>query len=252
MALTRPALILAGYGMGDSLHLTVESQRALARASRVFSIGLPPHLAALLRAQRVVCFDLASRFAPGRPIAEIYLDVADTVLREARENPPVVVLSEGNPMLSNAISRFLVTKGKQLGLVIQVLPAVSPIDSAICQVGLDVGSFGLQVFDARRLVTRELPLQPAVPLLLLQLASVGLTEGVQSVESNPGAYQSLADYLGRHYPPAHPVVHLLNAERAGGTSVLAAPLSAFDSLVPGFGPASTLFVDRVRRTSAAE
>ena len=249
--MARPALILAGYGVGDSLQLTVETQRAIARASRVFSIGLPPNLRALLRAQRVTCVDLVGCFSGGRPFGEAYLDIADTVLRQAEGDPPVVLLSEGNPLLSNALNRFLLMQAKERKLATQVLAAVSPIDSLICQVGLDVGTFGLQVFDARRLYTREMPVQSSVPLLLLQVAGVALAESAGAMDPQPEAYRPLTEYLARFYPPTHPVVHLANSSDPRAPAATAATLAAFDSLVPRFGPASTLFVDLLRQPAAA-
>ncbi len=247
-----PALILAGYGTGDSLQLTVESQRAMARASRVFAIGLPPNLERLLKGQRIRAVDLSSCFAAGRPFTEVYLDIADTLLRQAADDPPVLLLSEGNPLLSNSLNRFILVQAKERKLVTQVLPGVSPIDAAICQVGLDVGTFGLQVFDARRVYTREMPIQSSVPLLLLQVAGVALSEASPVFAPRPGAYRELSDYLGRFYPPTHPVVHLANSADPQAAAASAAPLSAFDSLVPRFGPASTLFVDLLRLPRAAE
>ncbi|MBI5946746.1 MAG: hypothetical protein HY875_01245 [Chloroflexi bacterium] len=249
--MARPALILAGYGVGDSLQLTVEAQRALGRASRVFAIGLPPNLDRFLRSQRVTSTDLAPFFAAGRPFAEVYLDIADTVLRQAAEDPPALLLAEGNPLLSNSLNRFLMVKARERKIATQVLPAVSPIDSLICQVGLDVGTFGLQVFDARRLYEREMPVQPAVPLLLLQVAGIAAAEAAGPIEPRPEAYRPLVEYLSRHYPANHPVVHLANSSDPQATAAAAAPLSAFDSLVPAFGPASTLFVDLLRQPAAS-
>lgn len=249
--MARQALILAGYGVGDSLQLTVESQRAIARAARVYVIGPPPRLQSLLRSQRIRVIDLARLFEGTRPFAEAYLDAAETILRQAAIEPPVLLLTEGNPLLSNALNRFLMTKAKERGLAMQVLPAVSPIDAAICQVGLDVGTFGLQVFDARRVYTRELPIQPSVPLLLLQVAAIALSESTGPLRREADTYRELADYLRRFYPPGHAIVHLANSSDPVATAVTAAQLSAFDSLVPHFGPASTLFVDLLRQTPAA-
>ena len=249
--MARPALILAGYGIGDSLQITVESQRALGRAARVFSIGLPSNLASWFRAQRIKCIDLVSCFEPGRPFAEAYLDVADTVFREAAADPPVVLLSEGNPLLSNALNRFLVMQAKERGIAVQVLPAVSPIDALICQVGLDVGSFGLQVFDARRVVARRIPIQTAVPLLLLQAGSIAIGDTTGRVSVTAEAFRPLADYRGTFYPPSHPVAHLANSADPSAAAIVAAPLSGFDSLMPHIGPASTLFVDRLRQPAGS-
>lgn len=247
--MARPALILAGYGSGHPLQITVESQRALAQASRVFSLGLPVALAKYLQGQRIKAVDLGGCFEDGRPFAEAYLDVADTVLAYATDDPTVAFLTEGNPLLSNALNRFLVTKAKERELATQILPAVSPIDALICQVGLDVGTFGLQVFDARRLVTRQLPIHASVPLLLVQAGSLAHGETTAALLPTAEACAPLVEYLGRFYPPEHVIVHLANSTEPAAGAMHAVPLSGFESLVPRLGPASTLFVDRVRPAS---
>ena len=242
----RPALILAGHGVGDRLQLTVESQHAIARASRLFVVSPPPAVERFLRAQRLKPIDLAS-VCPRGSYADWYLDMAATVLHEVELNPPVALLVPGNPLLSNALARFLVAKAKERQIQTSVLPAVSPIDTLICQVGLDVGTHGLQVFDARRICERHLPISPGVPLLILQVG--GLSPG-----DSPGAragsnFAPLADYLARYYPPEHPIVHLAND---AATPAAAARLAAFTQLAAQFGPASTLFVDRLRQGSPGQ
>lgn len=244
--MARPGLILAGYGSGHPLQITIESERALARATRVFAVGLPRALARHLEARRSRCVDLSACFEEGRPYAEAYLDVAAAVLRQASLDPPVAFLSEGAPLLSNALNRFLVAEARRLGIATTALPAVSPIDSLICQLGLDVTAFGLQVFDARRVFERSMPVQASVPLLLLQLGSLAAGAEGGLLAATEAAYAPLADYLARIYQPSHAVVHLANSAEAHAEPIAVAPLSAFMTLLPRIGPASTLFVDRVR------
>ena len=132
----------------------------------------------------------------------------------------------------------------------QVLPAVSPIDAVVCRTGLDVGTFGLQVFDARRVVAREQRINPEVPLLLLQLAGVAAAEAGGPLPLDTDAYAALGDYLARFYPPDHTVTHL--ADGAGQGHVASVPLNRFSELVPDIGAGSTLFVDLVREQRPAE
>src|SRR5690606_12208448 len=104
----RPSLILAGYGVADTLQLTVEAQQALTRATSVYAIAPPPSFVRYLRAQRVGVVDLAPRFeAEGVPL-EAYLDIAGFLLREAALDPPVALVVPGNPLFLNSLTRFLV------------------------------------------------------------------------------------------------------------------------------------------------
>lgn len=251
MAPGRPDLVLIGYGVSDTLQITVESQRVLARLGRCYAVGLPPNLGRYLRSTRVECIDLTGGLAPDRPYTDAYLEIADAILQEVLDDPPVAVLSPGNPLLSNALNRFLMMKARENKLSVQVLPAVSPVDALVCATGLDVGTFGLQVFDARRVVSRRQPVDPGVPLLLLQLAGVAATVSGAAIPTEPEAYVPLVEALRRSYPADHPVTHLADGTRPGGARLATVPLHRFGDIVPHIGTGSTLFVDLVRQAPAA-
>lgn len=250
MASGQPDLVLMGYGVGDGLQITVESQRALVHHGRCYAVGVPPNLERHLRSLRVECVDLTAGLPPDRPFSDAYLEIAEAILQEVSDDPPVVVLSPGNPLLSNALNRFLMIKARERKLRVQVLPAVSPIDLLVAATGLDVGSFGLQVFDSRRLIGSKRPIDPGVPLFLLQLAGVAATTPGAPLSREPGAYAGLTDALLRWYPADHPVTHLGDGSEPGAARLMTVPLNRFEEIVPQIGTGSTLFVDLVRPASA--
>jgi hypothetical protein len=92
-----------------------------------------------------------------------------------------------------------------------------------------------------------MPVQPSVPLLMLQAGSVVAGDTTGPTAPVAEAYRPLVDYLARFYPADHVVVHLANSADPAADALSAAPLSAFESLVARLGPASTLFVDRLRQ-----
>lgn len=239
-----------GYGVGDGLQITVESQRVLAHLGRCYAVGIPPNLERYLRSLRVEYVDLTAGLPSSRPFADAYLDIAEAILQEIADDPPVVVLSPGNPLLSNALNRFLMIKARERKLRVQVLPAVSPIDILVCATGLDVGTFGLQVFDARRLVARGRPVDTSVPLFLLQLAGVAATTPGAPLSRDPDAYARLTETLLKWYPVDHPVTHLGDGSEPGAARLTTVPLARFEEIVPHIGTGSTLFVDLVRPASA--
>ena len=247
----RPEIVLVGAGVGDGFQLTVETQRALVWAGRAFTVGVSPAVLRYLRSLGVECVDLSSRLAERRPWVEAYAEIAGFILEQAKIDPPVVLLVPGNPLLSNAMSRYILVRARELGLHVQVLAAVSPVDTFVCQAGLDVGTFGLQVFDARRLVARAVPLNPGVPLLLLQLAGLAALEAGSDGSGDAAAYGPLVDHLALFYPLDHSATHFSNSSDAAIAPVASAPLGRFAELVPQIGAASTLFIDLVRKPGAA-
>jgi len=247
-----PDIILLGQGVGDTLQLTIESQRVLSRVGKVYALYLPPNLEKLLKSMRVEYVDLGARFTQGRPLSEVYLDVIESVLESTTKERPVVLLTPGNPLFLNVISRVLVMQAKERGLSVRVYPGVSQLDSLINYLGLDVGSFGLQVFDARRLVARKHRINPSVPLLVLQLAGVAADEAGTLAQRDPADYAPLAKHLTRFYPTGQPVTVLHVNDGEGRAAHSTSPLSGFADLVPSIRIASHLFIDAVRQSPSAQ
>ena len=237
-------LYLIGFGVGDSLQITVESQRALTRAGRAYALALPPNLDRYLRGLGIAVVNLDETLRSAQSFEDGYLAVAAVVLRKVHEDPPIALLSPGNPLLSNAIARFILIKARERGLHVQVLAGVSPIDVAVSLTGLDVGTFGLQVFDARRAVARNQLINPAVPLLLLQLAGVGVERPGDDPIERASAYSGLVSFLAKVYPLQHPATHL-GWTRENGFVAQTFPLESLPERSADVRDQSTLFIDRV-------
>jgi uncharacterized protein YabN with tetrapyrrole methylase and pyrophosphatase domain len=240
-----PALILAGYGTGDALQLTIEAQQAIARATAVYAIAPPERLVRHLGAQRIRVVDLGPRLqSEGLPV-EAYLDVAGFLLREASLDPPVALLAPGNPLFLNSLTRFLVQAARERELEVALFPGVSVIDALISDLGLDVTARGLQVFDARHLLARQQAVQPHVPLFVLQtngLAAAASDRGLDVTEVT----RAFAAHLGRFYPPVHPVSLVLETTGRGHFRHDTRPLSEFEALAPELEGSVALFCDVVR------
>ncbi len=243
-----PNLIFLGHGVTDTLQLTVEAQRILARVGKVYCIHFPPNLKRYLKSLRVQCVDLTDRFGAGRAFGEVYLEIADFLLRRAAEERPVVVLTHGNPLFLNSLNRFLIMQAGQRGLSVEAYPGISPIDTFLCQLGLDVGAFGLQLFEAGQLVTRKQRINPGVPLFLLQPAGFAARQ-VRSPGAQPDdEYRPLVGYLANFYPADHPITLLNAADGQKSATQTTVPLRRFLELVPQIRNTSNLFINAIRQS----
>lgn len=239
----QPELVLAGFGTSSPLQISLEAHQAAVRSGRVLALGLPGRLGDALTRQGVEITMLDHLFE-GQPFADAYAAVAQTVLARAEADPPAVFLTQGNPLLLNAINRYLFSEAGKRGIAVRVYPAVSPIDVVVSELGIDVGRVGLQTISARGLVARPAALNPNVPLLLLQLA--GLVGDGQSAE----AYGALVETLRRSYPDIQPVT-LCNMPGDGGMGRATATLARFGELVPHIDTSSCLFIDITQKVASA-
>ena len=214
-----PNIVLLGFGAPGSLQISLEAQQIAARAARILSLGLPAHLRTIFERQGIDITELDGAF-DGRSPAEAYAAVAAAVLARAENDPPAVFVSQGNPLLLNAINRFLLVESGRRGLSLKVYPAVSAVDMIVAELGIDVGRLGLQTLSARGLVRRPVSLNPSVPLVVLQVA--GLTDDGGSAEG----YGPLVQVFQRCYPSSQAITLLNDAgEILGEHCAVPSPIS---------------------------
>jgi hypothetical protein len=134
-----------------------------------------------------------------------------------------------------------------MGLRTQVLPGISSLDTLIVDLGFDPGTDGLAVFEATDVLLRERPLQPDVPLLLLQMAALE-TSLFSAGRGNPGRFHRMQEYLLRFYPPSHLVTMTLSSSYPLiGPLLESFPVEHLaDGLADGF-QSGTLFVPPTHR-----
>ncbi len=240
-AMATPHLVLVGYGISDSLQLTVEAQRTVSRWGSVYALDLPPNLAAFLKSQHIKVNRLAVDFGSGESLADSYLDIATKLLDQTARERPVVFLSPGHPMVFNAVSRYIASEGQRLGLGIQVVAAPSQLDMIIGGIGLDVSTFGLQVLDATRLVSRRMQINPLVPALIMHAGAFqeATAAGNTALDLGP-----LAQHLVGFYPEQHPVA-VVNLS-VQGMSVAKVALGQLPAVAAQLHAGSHLFLDLVR------
>lgn len=214
------------------------------RVGRVVSLGLPERLRSLLAGQGVAVTPLDHLFA-GKPFAEAYAAVGQAVLARAEKDPPAMFISQGSPLMVNAITRFLVAEATRRELPLRVFPGVSPIDVVVAELGIDMGRTGLLTISATGLLGRPVALNPRVPVLLLELAGPGA--GGASAE----AYGPLLELLQGAYPLTQTVT-LANMSGDGGITRTSVTLSDFGQLLPNIDSSSCLFIDIRRRAEATE
>ena len=237
-----PELVLCGAGFGDGLHLSVQAQRTILAAGEAFTIGVSAVLTDHLRANRVRVTDLNSLVDDASDYQSGYLAVIDEVLKKVETAPPAVLVSAGNPFFMNSISRFLAQLAQERDVRLSVLPASSAVDALVNDLGLDVSSRGLQIFDARQLVARQLVINPQVPLFLFGVDAFAdprlLPPGVPPED----LLVHLGTYLEKTFGSDRSVTLVARMTGMGRMEQMTVPLSRSAELWPLVAPGAALYV----------
>ena len=123
-----------------------------------------------------------------------------------------------------------------------VLPASSAVDALVNDLGLDVSSRGLQIFDARQLVARQLVINPQVPLFLFGVDAFAdprlLPPGVPPED----LLVHLGTYLEKTFGSDRSVTLVARMTGMGRMEQMTVPLSRSAELWPLVAPGAALYV----------
>ena len=198
-----PDIVVDGTGVRVPGQFTREGLEALSRCHVVYCVLAPRRGTRFLRGLGLPIEDLSHLYQPGRFRSEIYQQIVAVVLDRAARDRPLGYVTEGNPILSDRTTHGIVEGGPARGLIVRVYPGVSSIDTILVDLRHEIGSTGLQIYEASWFVARGIEPRTDVPCLLMQPGVFGTAYTVVGHQLMPGALGGLQEYLGRFYPPEH-------------------------------------------------
>ena len=194
-------IFLVGAGIRPQLHITPESVQALRAVRTLYVLHGDP---AVVEWASQFCRDtrdLSSEYSGEIQRATVYQKIASVVLKRASSNPPVALLVHGHPLFLVSAVEMIISAARTRGLAALSLPGVSSFDTILCDLSIDLG-YGVQLFDATSLIKNNWSVNPAVPLLIFQLANVCCPE-VQRRPPKAGSVVPLVRFLREWYPLHH-------------------------------------------------
>jgi tetrapyrrole methylase family protein/MazG family protein len=223
--MTTPAsrITIIGLGPGNPELRTVGAQRALDAAEHIIlRTRIHPGLGDLAADPRVTdCDDL---YESAGDFGDLYPAIAQRVLSVARTGQNVVFAVPGHPRFGEKSVPLVEAGARDLGIPVDVLDAVSFLDTAAGAVRTDPLAEGLQVADAEELAAMvdadpfasgRLGINPTRPLLVGQLFNRELASATKIA-------------LSRVYPDEHVVILVQAAGVSGNKAVRNVRLHALD------------------------
>jgi uncharacterized protein YabN with tetrapyrrole methylase and pyrophosphatase domain len=198
-----PDIYIVGLGITGIEHMTREAEATCRRSNEILAVATHP---SILKYLNTLCPKVTDLYAPSYREDEhrgkAYDTMTANVLAAALDRPPVAFATYGHPMMYVFPSRQLLWLAPYFDLKVRVIPGISSLDTMMCDLGVDPGAEGMQMYEATDLLIRQRPLQPDVPCLIWQ---VGTVESVlfSTSASRPERFGRIKEYLLRYYPPEH-------------------------------------------------
>jgi uncharacterized protein YabN with tetrapyrrole methylase and pyrophosphatase domain len=194
-------LYLLGSGIKGALQLTVETIQALTVSNEAHVLHDDPHVIEEIKRHCAKVFDLACFYSFDQSRPDIYRAISKHLIERAREKPPISFVVHGHPLFLVSASEYTVQLGREQGVAVTVMSAVSSFDTLLTDIGVDFG-YGLQLFDCSTLLANNWSMNNHVPALIFQLATL-LNDRVVTEEPGVRILHPLVNYLKGYFPECH-------------------------------------------------
>jgi Tetrapyrrole (Corrin/Porphyrin) Methylases len=198
------SLTIVGAGIRPGLHTTREAIARIRDADKV--LYLLAELAPIrwLEELNPSAESLEHAYRPGRPYAEVYQEVVETILDHVRRSLDVCVVFYGHPGVYDRTSYEAMAQARSEGFPARILPGITADDCLYVDLELDPGKTGCQSYDATDFLVRRRRPEVTVPLILWQVGVVGGSRTTGEVRRS--GLEVLAERLEELYGPEHEAI----------------------------------------------
>jgi len=187
-------------------HVTPQAQHAISRCSQIYAIVQEPSALWIPKGKlgQIKVINALDYYTDGGIRADNYERVAREIIGAASAGNAVGYVTYGNPMSYDRVAQNLVLYAEEAGVVAQVVPGISSLDTIMCDLRLDMAP-AIQVFEASWIYICQTEPHTDVPMLLLQVGTFGSLRAHYGSRRDGSSIVELADYLCRYYPRTHSV-----------------------------------------------
>jgi precorrin-6B methylase 1 len=198
------SLTVVGSGIKTGLQTTPEARQCIERADKVLYLFAEPVSAKWVSKLNPSAQSLERFYSPSKDRTQTYQEMVEEILAWVWRGLEVCVVLYGHPGVFVAPSDAAIRRARQEGFGARMLPGVSAEDCLFADLGVDPGALGCQSFEATKFLLYPRSFDTATPLLLWQVAGVGVRHGV--TQPSAAGLQVLAEFLQDRYGPDHEVV----------------------------------------------
>jgi len=238
-AVATGSLTVVGTGIAFGVQLTPQARIAIERADDVFYLLAEPIGEEWFTKFNGSSHPLRHHYAADRERSETYERMVEEIMLAVRRGRTVCAAFYGHPGVFASPAHEAIRRARDEGFTALMLPSVSAEDCLFADLGVDPGETGCQSYEATDFLLRRRKVDPAVPLVLWQVAFIGVKKA--PVAPVPETFAVLVEYLLEFYDGDHvATVYEASPYPVGSPNIRSAPLSEVGGLE--LGPMSTLYV----------
>ncbi len=198
------SLTIVGTGINIGGQLTPEARAAFAHADEALFLVGDPVAVGLLQELNPRARSLHTLYEPGMERIRSYEAMVAELLEPVRAGKDVCGAFYGHPSLFVYPGQVAMRQARDEGYDTRMLPGISSLDCLWCDLGMDPGLAGCQIYHATDFLLQRREPDTAATLVLLQINVIGVADHREQTDWS--RLPVLVEYLREFYPAQQEVI----------------------------------------------
>src|SRR5258708_9806433 len=165
-------IAIVGLGIVGVHQLTREAEETIRRCRHTFVIDSGFGVVSYLESICGRVTSLIPFYEKGKERLPTYRRMAAEVINAGIAGSPVCFATYGHPLVYCYPAVLIQRAAKLLDLRVETFPGISSLDTLFVDLGIDVATDGLRMYETTDLLLRRRPLQNDVPCILWQVNAI--------------------------------------------------------------------------------
>lgn len=198
------SLVVIGCGIELGRHITQRALSEIRAADTVYMLA-DAFAQQWLLSLRPDCRSLAGFYGDTKDRRTTYSEMEAEILDSVRAGQHVCAVFYGHPGVFAQVPHNAIRIARDEGYSARMEAGISAEACLYADLGLDPGEHGVQSYEATRFLITQYAINPAVLLILWQVALSGNLDCI-GFEPNPARLEILVNKLECWYPPDTPII----------------------------------------------
>lgn len=201
-------LLIVGSGFIPPKQMTIEARDAVVNADIVYFGLINVWGTEFIKSLNSNAIDLTELFRKpvGYPVAKVYREVFDEIMKSVRSGKKTCFVSYGHPTFLVDATQLLLRASRLENFSTRILPGINASDCLFADFGIDPVRDGLQMFEATKLLLEKREIDIKSNVVIWQIGIIGENNCYPAIgiKQDKNKKKRFATHLKKYYPEKQP------------------------------------------------
>lgn len=206
-------LVIAGCGIKFLSHITLEVQSVIQKSDCVVYLVNNPAMKKWIKDNSINSISLDRIYFSFTDRNQAYESISQEIIKITKKNKHTSFIIYGHPFfLSTSTAQIIKNiEENSLDINIEILPGISSLDCFLCDLRVDPGFGGIQIYEATEFLNKDYKINTNSHFILLQIGVIGINTIIKNEKNllnsdRIEALKTIKKKLLLFYEKDHPII----------------------------------------------